>query len=203
MTHEAELTALLEAIVRTKPQSSHRRSLLKSLLENVVMLAEQDPDTLDLKIAETALAELVEAFEATLQEAAEADLLLHVVDAASPNRDEQMDEVQRVLESIGASQIPQLLVFNKIDRLESDQMPRVDVDSIALADGRSLQRVFISAAKGLGIDRLRQLITDASAADVADVSSPRHTSLPDPAPTADDEIAQTIPASNGFYSLTA
>ena len=146
---------------------------------------------------------LVEAFEATLQEAAEADLLLHVVDAASPNRDEQMDEVQRVLESIGASQIPQLLVFNKIDRLESDQMPRVDVDSIALADGRSLQRVFISAAKGLGIDRLRQLITDASAADVADVSSPRHTSLPDPAPTADDEIAQTIPASNGFYSLTA
>ena len=63
MTHDAELTALLQAITTARPQSRQRRELLASLLQNVVMLAEQDPDTLDLKIAETALAELVEAFE--------------------------------------------------------------------------------------------------------------------------------------------
>ncbi len=63
MTHNAEIAALLSAITASKPQNAQRSGLLKSLLENVVMLAEQDPDTLDLKIAETALAELVEAFE--------------------------------------------------------------------------------------------------------------------------------------------
>ena len=63
MTHDAEITSLLTAITASKPQTAQRSSLLRSLLENVVMLAEQDPDTLDLKIAETALAELVEAFE--------------------------------------------------------------------------------------------------------------------------------------------
>lgn len=63
MTHDAELAALLAAITAARPQSKQRRELLASLLQNVVMLAEQDPDTLDLKIAETALAELVEAFE--------------------------------------------------------------------------------------------------------------------------------------------
>ena len=63
MTHDAEIASLLSAITASKPQSAQRSGLLKSLLENVVLLAEQDPDTLDLKIAETALAELVEAFE--------------------------------------------------------------------------------------------------------------------------------------------
>jgi uncharacterized protein (TIGR00730 family) len=63
VTHDAEIDALLAAITTSKPQNSQRSGLLRSLLENVVLLAEQDPDTLDLKIAETALAELVEAFE--------------------------------------------------------------------------------------------------------------------------------------------
>ncbi|MFL6661811.1 MAG: GTPase HflX, partial [Rhizobacter sp.] len=58
---------------------------------------------------------LVEAFEATLQEAADADLLLHVVDAASPLLTEQMSEVQRVLADIGAQGVPQVLVYNKFD----------------------------------------------------------------------------------------
>ena len=61
---------------------------------------------------------LVEAFEATLQEAADADLLLHVVDAASPVLDEQMAEVERVLAEIGAADVPQILVYNKCDLLE-------------------------------------------------------------------------------------
>jgi len=63
VTHDAEIASLLSAITAAKPQNAQRSGLLRSLLENVVMLAEQDPDTLDLKIAETALGELVEAFE--------------------------------------------------------------------------------------------------------------------------------------------
>lgn len=61
--HDAEVSALLEAITAERPQSRQRRVLLERLLDHVVQLAEQDPDTLDLKIAETALSELVEAFE--------------------------------------------------------------------------------------------------------------------------------------------
>ncbi len=66
---------------------------------------------------------LIDAFQATLHEAADADLLLHVVDAASPNRAEQIEEVQRVLHEIGAAEVPQVLVFNKIDLLEPGQQP--------------------------------------------------------------------------------
>src|SRR6185369_973235 len=77
---------------------------------------------------------LIEAFEATLQEANDADLLLHVVDCASPVLAEQVAEVQRVLAEIGADAIPQALVFNKLDRLEETQRPRelrdlLEVDS--------------------------------------------------------------------------
>jgi GTPase len=101
---------------------------------------------------------LVEAFEATLQEAADADLLLHVVDAASPALAEQMAEVQRVLASIGAADIPQILVFNKADLLQDSQQPRVGVDAITV-DGRApMPRVFLSAAQGTGLDALRGLI---------------------------------------------
>ncbi|MFM2449784.1 MAG: GTP-binding protein HflX [Pseudomonadota bacterium] len=101
---------------------------------------------------------LVEAFEATLQEAADADLLLHVVDAASPALAEQMAEVQRVLASIGAADIPQILVYNKADLLQESQQPRVGVDAITV-DGRApMPRVFLSAAQGTGLDALRGLI---------------------------------------------
>ncbi|XVJ71881.1 MAG: GTPase HflX [Rhizobacter sp.] len=101
---------------------------------------------------------LVEAFEATLQEAADADLLLHVVDAASPALAEQMAEVQRVLASIGAADIPQILVYNKADLLQESQQPRVGVDAITV-DGRApMPRVFLSAAQGTGLDDLRGLI---------------------------------------------
>jgi GTPase len=101
---------------------------------------------------------LVEAFEATLQEAADADLLLHVVDAASPALAEQMAEVQRVLASIGASDIPQILVYNKADLLQDSQQPRAGVDALALDGGVPVPRVFLSAAQGSGLDALRGLI---------------------------------------------
>lgn len=72
---------------------------------------------------------LVEAFEATLQEAVDADLLLHVVDASSPEWVEQINEVQRVLAEIGADKIPQLLVFNKLDALTADRAPVLLADT--------------------------------------------------------------------------
>jgi GTP-binding protein HflX len=104
---------------------------------------------------------LVEAFEATLQEAADADLLLHVVDAASPLLREQQLEVERVLEEIGAADIPQVLVFNKCDLLEPSRQPREAVDWVEAHPGVTRPRVFVSARNGTGLDELRRLIADA------------------------------------------
>ncbi len=106
---------------------------------------------------------LVEAFEATLQESAEADLLLHVVDAASPLLLEQQAEVERVLEEIGATQIPKVLVYNKCDLLESTRQPRQPLDWIEVHPGVRRPRVFVSAKDGQGLDLLRQVIADAAA----------------------------------------
>jgi GTP-binding protein HflX len=106
---------------------------------------------------------LVEAFEATLDEAADADLLLHVVDASSPSLAEQMAEVDRVLEEIDARQIPQLLVFNKVDRLDAAQLPRAAVDAVE-RDGVATPRVFVSGLSGAGLDALRHAIAQAAGA---------------------------------------
>jgi GTP-binding protein HflX len=119
---------------------------------------------------------LVEAFEATLQEAAEADLLLHVMDVASPNHLEQRDEVQRVLAEIGAGDIPQIWVANKCDLLEPDQRPRTDADWVLVDGGRRRRRVFASALTGQGLDALRAAIAEAvlaRQAPVRDDTDPR------------------------------
>jgi len=97
---------------------------------------------------------LVEAFQATLQEAMEADLLLHVVDASNPDFPEQMQEVQKVLAEIGAENVPQLLVFNKLDALDEQHQPLQMQDDYEL-DGTAVPRIFVSARAGLGLDRLR------------------------------------------------
>ena len=104
---------------------------------------------------------LVEAFEATLQEAVDADLLLHVVDAASPYWPEQIAEVQRVLAEIGAADIAQILVFNKVDALPQQRQPLQMQDTYAL-DGEQVPRIYISAQQGIGLDALRQAIADAA-----------------------------------------
>ncbi|MEO6746726.1 MAG: GTPase HflX [Caldimonas sp.] len=104
---------------------------------------------------------LVEAFEATLQEANDADLLLHVVDCANPQSDEQIAEVERVLGEIGANEIPQVLVCNQIDRLEETQRPRVMRDHVELPSGRRVARIFVSAKTGEGLDLLRKLLKEA------------------------------------------
>ncbi len=97
---------------------------------------------------------LVDAFKATLQEAVDADLLLHVVDASNPHYPEQMAEVQSVLREIGADAIPQLLVFNKLDALESAQHPLHLQDEMEI-DGVQVPRIFLSARTGEGLPLLR------------------------------------------------
>jgi GTP-binding protein HflX len=108
---------------------------------------------------------LVEAFRATLQEAADADLLLHVVDAASPLASEQIEEVERVLAEIGADRIPQVLVFNKLDLLPAAQYPRVLRDVVERAPGARAPRVFVSARDGRGLELLRGVIAEQVAGD--------------------------------------
>ena len=98
---------------------------------------------------------LVDAFRATLQEAIDADLLIHVVDAANPDFPEQIAEVQRVLKEIGADSVPQLLVFNKLDALEIGQQPHQLSDMYEI-DGLNTPRIFASAKTGLGIPLLRE-----------------------------------------------
>ncbi len=97
--------------------------------------------------------ELVAAFKSTLQEASEADLLLHVIDAYSDERDDIIEQVNRVLTEINADKIPQLQIFNKIDLID-DAQPRIDRDE----SGKPI-RVWLSAATGIGI----QLLIDALA----------------------------------------
>jgi GTP-binding protein HflX len=96
---------------------------------------------------------LVEAFKATLEETLSADLLLHVIDAATDDRDANIYQVQAVLAEIGAQDIPQLQVFNKLDLLQ--QTPRIDRD----ADGKP-ERVWLSAATGAGTDLLLQAMAE-------------------------------------------
>jgi GTP-binding protein HflX len=97
---------------------------------------------------------LVKAFAATLQEAAEADLLLHVVDAHHPEWAAQIQQVQNVLQEIGAVNIPQLMVFNKVDALPDFRKP-LQVRDFYELDGELVNRFFISAQSGLGLTELR------------------------------------------------
>jgi GTP-binding protein HflX len=106
---------------------------------------------------------LIDAFEATLQEAADADLLLHVVDASNEGHLEQIAQVGQVLAEIGADALPQVLVFNKLDALPAQRRPQRLHDLAEVPDGqggahRSLERVFLSARSGEGLAPLRQLL---------------------------------------------
>ncbi len=112
---------------------------------------------------------LIDAFQATLREAVDADLLLHVVDAANPHFPEQIDQVQGVLHEIGAGEVPQVLVFNKLDALAPTQRPRLLQDRYDL-EGRSVPRLFVSARTGEGLPQLRQVL--AAQAQEADRPSP-------------------------------
>ncbi len=99
--------------------------------------------------------ELVAAFRSTLQETSSAQLLLHVIDASSPRHDQQIQDVEKVLGEIGAADIPQIQVFNKLDRLPETE-PRLDRD-----EQGQVTRVWISAVTGQGLDLLRQALGEA------------------------------------------
>lgn len=130
---------------------------------------------------------LVEAFKATLQETAEADVLLHVVDAANPAWPEHVQQVQSVLTEIGATHVPQILVFNKLDAIAAEQRPYQLVDQYELEHAQ-VPRVYISAGQGQGLAQLRALMAEAVVqrdgqsrdihsqpnADTADAAMPAH-----------------------------
>jgi len=105
---------------------------------------------------------LVNAFQATLQEAIDADLLLHVVDASNAQYALQMKQVQKVLQEIGAEHIPQLLVFNKLDALPPEQLP-VKLEDFMDVDGVQTPRVFVSARSGQGLSLLRARLAEIAA----------------------------------------
>ena len=101
---------------------------------------------------------LIDAFQATLQEAADASLLLHVVDASNDNYLEQMGEVHKVLAEIGADNVPQVLVFNKLDAMSDDKKP-LQMQDIFSIDGVDTPRLFVSAQTGEGLPALRAYLS--------------------------------------------
>lgn len=131
--------------------------------------------------------QLVAAFRATLDETVHADLLLHVVDASSPVRHEQIEQVNRVLAEINASDIPQIVVMNKIDAVPEllEQGPRVERDE----DGVP-KRVFLSAREGMGLDALREAIVDVARwlAEQPDAPAPYDPRLAEVPALADDAV---------------
>ena len=114
---------------------------------------------------------LVDAFKATLQETIDADVLLHVVDASNPNFPEQIAQVQAVLREIGAQDVPQILVFNKIDALASDAQPVRLEDSYEI-DGLQCPRLFLSARALTGLQGLRDYLSRLAAAGRTEVLLP-------------------------------
>lgn len=100
--------------------------------------------------------QLVEAFRATLDETADADLLLHVVDSSAPDRDEQIEQVDRVLAEIGAGEVPTIVVQNKIDL--AGFLPEFHRDPCD-----NIDRLLLSARTGAGIDMLRQALSERAA----------------------------------------
>jgi len=103
--------------------------------------------------------ELIAAFRSTLQEARDADLLLHVVDASDPLRDERTQQVREVLRGIGAGDIRELLVFNKIDLIEG--AGGAGTARVAAGPDGIPARAWVSAVTGAGLDALRQAIAQA------------------------------------------
>ena len=126
------------------------------------------PDNRELRLSDTVgfidrlPHALVAAFRATLEETADADLALHIIDASSPERERHMAAVARVLDEVGATNVTRIDVFNKIDRLTADERRRLaDADPSA---------VLISAATGTGIDDLLETVAARLALDQQRVS---------------------------------
>ena len=141
--------------------------------------------------------QLVEAFRATLEESAESDLLLHVVDSSAADRPEQIGQVERVLAEIGADRVPQWLVWNKIDL--TGLQPEVQLDGCG-----NIERLFASARTGAGLDLLRQALECAAKQSAGgrfdrkvDGTSGDDTLVPDETPDTDAPPPAEMHLSNG------
>ena len=156
-----------------------KSTLFNTVTESTVYAADQLFATLDPTLRRVELAEigpviladtvgfirhlphkLVEAFRATLEESAQADLLLHVIDAADEERASHIEQVHLVLDEIGAMDLPILEVFNKIDLLENFE-PQIQRNDVGVP-----VRVWISAQEGLGLDLLAQALAERLGEDV-------------------------------------
>lgn len=149
-----------------------KSTLLNALTEASVLVEDQLFATLDATVRQLDLPDsrkvvladtvgfvrrlphgLVEAFQSTLAETNEADLLLHLIDATAPDLKGQIEAVREVLQEIGASEIPEIMVFNKIDVLGSKELARLE--------NLHPEAVFVSALKNLGLDDLLSRVSDA------------------------------------------
>jgi GTP-binding protein HflX len=137
-----QLFATLDTTTRRVPTTNERTSVV---LSDTVGFIRDLPHT------------LVAAFRATLEETVHADLLLHVVDASSPDREAQIEAVNTVLSEIGAAGIPQVLVMNKIDLTQLS--PRVERDEYG-----KVARIWISAESGSGLDAVPQALDEFASA---------------------------------------
>jgi len=141
--------------------------------------------------------QLVEAFRATLDETVHADLLLHVVDAASPVRDQQIREVEKVLEEIGAQHIPVILVMNKIDSLPEYLGRGAET---RLNKAGEVEAIYLSAKSGVGIDLLREVL--ANRAKIADKIKQKDLPPEESSPSAQVERPPTADYEGGLSSST-
>jgi GTP-binding protein HflX len=157
-------TTLFNSLTRADAEASNALFVTLDPLVRQVRL----PDSRELLVSDTVgfidrlPHALVAAFRATLEETADADLVLHVIDAAAPDRDRRMTAVQSVLDEVGALDVPLIEIYNKCDALTPDERRRLhEQDPAALC---------ISALKGEGIDELIETITSRVALDVRRVT---------------------------------
>ncbi|PRB84541.1 ribosome rescue GTPase HflX [Pseudomonas sp. MYb185] len=160
-----------------------KSTLFNQLTESSVYAADQLFATLDPTLRRVELADigavvladtvgfirhlphkLVEAFRATLEESSQADLLLHVIDSADEERPSNIEQVNLVLDEIGASELPMLEVYNKIDLLDNFE-PQIQRDGNGVA-----VRVWLSARDGRGLDLLAQAIVERLSEDIVQES---------------------------------
>jgi GTP-binding protein HflX len=160
LTHaEAYAADQLFATLDTTSRRVFLRLGLNAVISDTVGFIRQLPHT------------LVEAFKATLDETALADVLLVVVDASDPRREAQLDAVIDVLESIGAGDVPRILVYNKIDRIPGRE-PGVDRDEYGKVMGLRL-----SALEGSGLSLLRSALTELREPETQNLESPNETAI--------------------------